>query len=73
MSHTPGPWHVNCDGYFRIVGDAEYAPIARINGIGPASQANAHLIAASPDLLEALEEFVDTLGFAAIAKARGEA
>jgi len=59
--HTPGPWTVAavypCEApYFGI-----YMPDG--NGIpcepqgGPETEANAHLIAAAPEMLEALERF----------------
>ena len=65
--HTPGPWKVDATGSeaagwaFRIVGDANYAPLARINGVGPTSAANARLIAAAPKLLEALEALLEDI------------
>jgi hypothetical protein len=86
--HTPGPWvihrpndseriDINAEGSFYI---------AEVIGGMTAQEANAHLIAAAPDLLEALEE-LEALGSlelpqrrdaallkakAAIAKAKGE-
>lgn len=66
MRHTPGPWWV--DGY-RVRHDKEANPnhrrgpavcdCAMTHGLGDAAledTANAHLIAASPDLLEALKQ-----------------
>ena len=87
--HTPGPWN-------RIKGDRNVYSAAgtvcktpAILGGGSAAtnwEANARLIAAAPDLLEALEYCLDCLGDefalpadcqstarAAIARARGEA
>ena len=54
-THTPGPWEAEGDYVFApIVGyDAR---IARVTDID--SEANARLIAAAPDLLEALREAV---------------
>ena len=60
--HTPGPWHAADDG--GEVFDAEYIPVCYMNGIGQASEfitekeaeANARLIAAAPELLEACIE-----------------
>jgi len=58
--HTPGPWQVNsnfasqvcdCDGTSRGC-----APIANMSGTPAERKANARLIAAAPDLLEALRE-----------------
>jgi hypothetical protein len=64
-THTPGPWRVrgtnfgytNCD----VLGPphpdgGDYAPICRAN-----SEANARLIAAAPELLEACKELVQSL------------
>jgi hypothetical protein len=51
MSHTPGPWKIACESgdWFATLND--YAPI-------PATEANARLIAAAPDLLEALRDVI---------------
>lgn len=86
--HTPGPWHVGKDheagiskGYFVGGGGC-----VRANMVGPAGnqEANARLIAAAPDILEALRQMVAnaeadgktyrscyTQAVAAIAKAEG--
>jgi hypothetical protein len=96
-SHTSGPWKV--DGftkrgtYARISGN-DWAYFAKVivrfcDEPSPIGQANARLIAAAPDLLEALEKILvsDREGYpncnlfsddlarakAAIAKAKGEA
>ena len=56
--HTPGPWHADHDGLF-MRGD----PIATIAELSPQkadideARANAHLIAAAPDLLAVAREF----------------
>lgn len=78
--HTPAPWHVANGVQIR----SERDQIAKVwmmrHGEG---QANAHLIAAAPDLLDALEVAADALEMAeffekaaqaraAIAQARGE-
>ena len=98
MSHTPGPWYVSmkpdwdedgwigvdvydCDGGVFAVVDDEPETIAR-----PFCEADARLIAAAPEMLEALERLVEAAGpqmaepdlaleFArtVIRKARGEA
>ena len=96
MNHTPGPWETreiagngaNIPARMEIVapeGEGAKKLIANIYGFSlPMGRANARLIAAAPELYEAL---VDLLGFlfhgkkdrqailratAAIAKARGE-
>lgn len=55
--HTPGPWTVSDNHgkrYIEPVGDNE--PVAMIcRGHADSYSANAHLIAAAPELLEALE------------------
>lgn len=56
--HTPGPWHIFYipDGRPHQI-EAETKPaIGSIYVHNPDCQANAHLIAAAPDMLEALEE-----------------
>lgn len=100
MSHTPGPWKVIQDQYGVVEfiwGDTGCVCDLRsprettevFDGwMGPTKPANARLIAAAPDLYEALEaaymvltsqktrleEHVDavTLARAALAKARGD-
>lgn len=56
MSHTPGPWNI---GTSMTRGRANiWGPIEAITSVpyaGNIEQANAHLIAAAPELLEALE------------------
>ena len=99
--HTPGPWKADKMGSYiwgPHVGDGEM--VAQLRGYGymkglcdmtedeieARMTANANLIAAAPDLLEALAEVEEILRFdsedhsialrklrAAIAKARGEA
>ena len=98
MTRTPGPWFVSmkpdwdedggmgpavydCDGGVFAVVDDEPEAIAR-----PFCEADAHLIAAAPEMLEALEAMVEMvemnglgkryaldLAASAIRKARGEA
>ena len=91
-NHTPGPWRVKkrkMDA--RIFGNVDGGPIATVhyvieNASNPHDEANARLIAAAPELLEALELLVaqedwyreevppeSPVGkaYAAIAKARG--
>ena len=59
MSYTPGPWSVNEEG-FVMAGDTD---IAVVSTAGEEALANAVLIAAAPEMLEALEaalSFVNT-------------
>lgn len=91
--HTPGPWFITgtMTKYVeaRIGGGliqevASCGPTEADNGYGEQQAANARLIAAAPDLLEALEILVELAGTgcnidgtiamakAAIAKAKGE-
>lgn len=62
-SHTPGPWRAS--PYSSIVGIAITAPTAHVAGvrgeIGVAT-ANAHLIAAAPELEEVLDELEGAFG-----------
>ena len=87
--HTPGPWTISDEiGEMngRIIYDEEYGigEAWDLNG-NPENAANAHLIAAAPDLFEALESLLSELDFtetypfpseakarAAIAKAKGQ-
>ena len=89
--HTPGPWWADFDGEntfdgveIQQVGRLHYVPVANV----PVDytdreerEANARLIAAAPDLLDALEEAVSQHGHGlvnldaartALAKAKGE-
>lgn len=72
FKHTPGPWHFfpSADGFPRVYLGGGYpsvrelfGPYIVINSCEPSAdmaghEANARLIAASPDLLEALQETV---------------
>lgn len=88
MKYTPGPWSINRH-YIESASGICRARIAIIDdGAGTNPDANAALIAAAPDILEALEDLVKVLtvdlkghsiavpevrnATAAIAKARGE-
>lgn len=95
MSHTPGPWNCSGDGaeVWPMEGDKAQVELARIAGPWDSSSwfgkdealANARLISAAPDLLEACELLLIYLGDwndmedetcaaarRAIAKARGQ-
>ena len=59
-THTPGPWHVSDDMYG--VGNLLVAGVTASNaepiancGLGKTGKANARLIAAAPELLDALQ------------------
>ena len=52
MTYTPGPWKVEDDGYTIVSPNGIH--IADLN-----SPLNARLIAAAPELLEALKEILD--------------
>jgi hypothetical protein len=65
-AHTPGPWHAECrDGDMRIIAVEDDQRIARINedmidandmpSYSSEAHANARLIAAAPEMLNALE------------------
>ena len=87
--HTPGPWKTSYTNLSVVIAEngAVVARASKLNGLVNL-QANARLIAAAPELLEALRPFAetdlttelvsDTFGFdvlrarAAIAKATGE-
>ena len=60
MKHTPGPWQIGRYGKHprAIWGATNALPIAKIHSDGASTavnNANARLIAAAPDLLEALK------------------
>ena len=79
--HTPGPWHVASGCQIRSAKDQIAKAWMMRNGEG---LANAHLLAAAPELLEALELMIDThdeggwptasitIARAVITKAKGE-
>ena len=63
---TPGPWSVRKHGYPIITDDAKNRWIATIHSVGPENEvreANAHLIAATPDMYEELECAKDVFRF----------
>ena len=83
--HTPGPWRTGTDEDAHVIYDDNLDAIAdtlRDDGDAETERANAHLIAAAPDLLAVVEALrgplpVDPANIAAlldwaIAKAKGE-
>jgi len=91
MKHTQGPWHrnISADGKYPTVfaGRNQHVAIATQQKDSAETEANISLIAAAPDLLEALQGLLDVVGVriddprivqfdrarAAIAKAGGAA
>ena len=71
MSHTPGPWEVaenlfgstaSCEVYANVGTKSGRGGYARICQITPRDQkSNANLIAAAPEMLQALEAIKDEL------------
>ena len=55
--HTPGPWHI-ADGSKLMVHAGDVWVASTMGVRGDTGEANARLIAAAPDLLEALYPFV---------------
>lgn len=70
--HTPGPWIVEAVGpWLEVANEETLYTVAKVNGSGQGPQANACLIAAAPDLLEACRTLIETGDLqAAIDKAR---
>lgn len=66
MEHTPGPWQAKLDDYQKgawNIGPNAGETVARITGragLIPQAEANARLIAAAPDLLNALQSLAKT-------------
>ena len=56
MKHTPGPWHILSGGFISNSVLSDWASdkhyVAQVKGGDIYNHANAHLIAAAPDLLE---------------------
>ncbi len=76
--HTPGPWHVGVGGNLHAnrVWTADMFPITNLCSLGPSpadidpeAQANGRLIAAAPDLLDALKELHNAVSKRAYAPA----
>ena len=66
--YTQGPWsdESHSMGQVVVVTDASGQPVARMNSLSvEVNEANARLIAASPELLEALQQAVGSLEWAA--------
>ena len=64
QKHTDGPWHITKETKFHTMGTFITVRDSRdgvIAGTHVNDKANAHLIAAAPDLLEALRWFADEL------------
>ncbi|WP_241356379.1 hypothetical protein [Pseudomonas aeruginosa] len=67
--HTPGPWEIErySDGLIQIVGDVrivsddEENVTTVVEAVARGDEANARLIAAAPELLEALTEAAEIL------------
>ena len=61
MKHTPGPWKsVDIQKGYLITNSDESYDIAVVRNIGQHdNQANARLIAAAPELMEALYQLID--------------
>lgn len=61
-NHTPGPWRLHDMERATVVAGKPGGEIANcLNGFGDQA-ANAHLIAAAPELLEALQWIADEIG-----------
>jgi hypothetical protein len=63
-THTPGPWTIS--GTHHSIGiapdDGKSDGLASVFGCGPQAEANAALIAAAPDMFDALQAIVDAYG-----------
>jgi hypothetical protein len=90
-NHTPGPWEIkrHFDPGYKNISAQKHTALAQVvwcmedEDRSPSCEANAHLIAAAPELLEALEalvldeskEYIPTrlwdVARSAIAKAKG--
>jgi hypothetical protein len=62
MEHTPGPWTLGEDKGTHVDIESSQGRVAHAIGKGKEGWANAHLIAAAPDLLVALETIQFQLG-----------
>lgn len=62
VKHTPGPWEVSKGFHKNRIADSDDAAIGYALGSNDEAEANARLIAAAPEMLEALyeaEEYFD--------------
>lgn len=60
--HTPGPWKTNGDPYVSTHNGRQSIAFTDVRGIsGVESRANARLIAAAPDLLDALNVMLGSI------------
>ena len=83
MTHTPGPWRVE-DDYYVVDSQSDIVCDGSLDFDGAEGKANAHFIAAAPDMEKALvavlaaneppmgSEQVWADAYAALAKAKGE-
>lgn len=61
--HTPGPWCYSLDGEVFVDDDLPgRSVIAEVDTLQEAAEANARLIAAAPDLLDACKFLISILG-----------
>lgn len=60
MTHTPGPWRSVADGTAGMSHEirARYATVARVYSAHKEHKENARLIAAAPEMLEALRALI---------------
>ena len=88
MKWTPGPWHTGKGSFpFQININTDSGTIATVYGETGENEANAHLIAAAPELYAALADMISSyealgaplpmakeveVALCALAKARGE-
>ena len=58
--HTPGPWATDTNGLITAGPRRLHIAQTAVTGMGHAAEANAFLLAAAPDLLEALTLILNT-------------
>lgn len=61
MSFTPGPWEIEVTDLGEYINAPDGSTIAGIWFVGEPTKANAHLIAAAPELYEALEKALQSM------------